>query len=292
MTFVRNPTEQAARVATVRVLFETGDFESRTRSLEEVDTALRSVRTPLARGIEEQLARRRELSVLEIGMGWGRALLELAWRFRSEPISFAGINLEAEPPVERSEDLAAVAEAFGIVPAADIERFRCPEVHFYDATTLRFADESLDFVYSAVTIRFIEDKARVIEEVARTLRPGGRALLDIGESGWEYPAGPATDPVLLTPHPCRIVVHRDLELVPLQDHLAAAGGDRFTIRVPTGKRCVVDLVKHASGRLDLGLELDRERTIPMRDFPHPRPEGAGGIRSAYRLVAEPRASLP
>ena len=269
----------------VRAMLATGEHAGRTRPLAEVDHKLRSVGTPLVDAIEEQLARRRPVSVLEIGFGWGRALLELAWRFRAEPVRFAGINLEREPPMEGPADLPAVAEALEIVPPAELGRFRWPEVHFYDATTLHVADASLDFVYSVVSIRFIADKARVIEEVARALRPGGRAILDIGEPGWEYPAGPATDPVMLTPHPCRIVVHRDLELVPLVDHLTAAAGDRFTIRVPTGRRCVIDMRRNAPGPLDLGLALDEERTIPMRRFPHPRPKGAGGIRSAYRIVS-------
>jgi SAM-dependent methyltransferase len=275
----------AARVAALRAALGEGEDPSRTRSLPEIDDKLRAVGTPLVAALEQQLERGRPVSVLEIGFGWGAVLVELAWRFREAPAEFAGVNLEPEPPVERAEDLAVVAEALDIVPAAEIPRFRLPAVHFYDATTLRFADESLDVVYSAVTIRFIEDKARLVEEVARTLRPGGRALLHIGEAGWEYPAGPATDPAMLTPHPCRMVLHRDLELVPLQDHLTAAGGDRFTICVPTGRRCVIDVTRRASGPLDLGLELDRERTIPMRAFPHPRPKGAGGIRSAYRIVA-------
>lgn len=268
----------------MRALLATGEYEGRTRSLADIDRRLRVVDTPLARAIEEQVARRRPVAVLEIGFGWARALLELAWRFRAEPVTFAGINLKAKPPVERAEDLPAVAEALGIVPPGATDALRPPDVHFYDATNLHFADESLDFVYSAATIRFVADKARLVEEVARVLRPEGRAILEIGERGWEYPAGPATDPVLLTPHPCRFVVHRDLQLVPLADHLAAAAGARFTIRVPPGRRCVIDMSRHALGPLDLGLVLDEERTIPMRRFPHPRPKGAGGIRSAYRVV--------
>ena len=174
------------------------------------------------------------MAVLEIGFGWGPIMIELAWRFRDEPVTFAGINLKAKPPVQRAGDLAVVAETLGLVPAAEIGRFPCPDAHFYDATTLQIADDSLDVVYSAVTIRLIEDKARVIEEVGRVLRPAGRALLQIGERGWEYPAGPATDPVMLTAHPCRLVVYRHLELVPLEDRLAAAAGERFTIRCRVG----------------------------------------------------------
>jgi ubiquinone/menaquinone biosynthesis C-methylase UbiE len=49
-----------------------------------------------------------------------------------------------------------------------------PVLDFYDASTLNFDDESMDFVYSAVTIRFMKKKIEFIEEVARVLRPGER----------------------------------------------------------------------------------------------------------------------
>jgi SAM-dependent methyltransferase len=286
--------DRAAGVEAVRRLIAEREdgHAGRTRALETINRKLKSVRAPLEDVIEGLLADGRHVSVLEIGFGWGPVLIELAWRFRSRPVSFAGINLESRPPVERSEDLAAVAEALEIVPADDIDDFRCPEVHFYDATTLHFDDESLDFVYSAVTIRFIPDKARLLEEVARVLRPGGRAILHIGERNWEYPAGPATDPRLLTPHPSRFVLHHDLELVPLDEYLGWVGGERFTIRVPRGKRCVIDMTKHSSGTLDLGLQLDEERTIPMREFPHPdRPQGSDGSRSAYAISPEKAAAF-
>jgi SAM-dependent methyltransferase len=286
--------DRSAGVEAVRALIAEREdgHAGRTRALETVNRKLKSVRAPLEDVIEELLAGGRHVSVLEIGFGWGPVLIELAHRFRSRPVSFAGINLERKPPVERSGDLAAVAEALELMPREDIDGFEWPEVHFYDATTLHFADESIDLAYSAVTIRFIADKARLLEEVARVLRPGGRAILHIGERNWEYPAGPATDPILLTPHPSRFVLRHDLMLVPLDDYLAWAGGDGFTIRVPRGKRCVIDMTKHSPGHLDLGLELDEERTIDMRDFPHPdRPQGAGGVRSAYAISAERAAAF-
>jgi SAM-dependent methyltransferase len=290
MTTPHDPSDRAARVADVRHRLQARPDRGmgRTRGQAEADRKLRAVGTPLAQVVEELLEDGRHVSVLEIGFGWGAALIELALRFRSRPVSFSGINVEHQPPVLRAEDLGIVAEALELAPAGDIEDMRWPDVHFYDATTLHFGDETLDFVYSVVSIRFIEDKVRVIEEVARALRPGGRALLDIGERGWEYPAGPASDPRLLTPHPARIVLHRDLVLVALADYLSWAAAERYSISLPPGRRCVVDLTKHASGPLDLGLSLDRERTIRMREFPHPgKPAGAGGIRSAYE-VTEPR----
>jgi len=276
-------------VAAVRERFGRGGYESRTRRLAEIDARLASTGTTLESATADQLGRRRPVAVLEIGFGWGPALIELAWRFRAEPVTFAGINLERKKPVKRSEDLTAVAEALDLVPAERIGELRPPDVHFYDATTLHFADESLDLVYSAVTLRFIADKVRVVEEVARALRPGGRALLDVGERGWEYPRGPATDPMMLTEHPSYLVLHHRLEVVPLGDWFAFAGGERFTICVPSGPRCVIDVTKHAPGRLDAGLRLDPERTIPMRKFPMPpgrRHPSNSVVRSAYELAPE------
>lgn len=62
--------------------------------------------------LADLLQQRRAASVLEVGFGRGRALLELA-------------------------------------------NFNLPEIFFYDATRLHFDDESLDLIYSVVTVRFI-----------------------------------------------------------------------------------------------------------------------------------------
>jgi SAM-dependent methyltransferase len=276
-------------VAAVRAKLAGGNYGSRTRGLGDVNERLGASGTTLEQAIADQLVHRSPVSVLEIGFGWGAALIELAWRFRDEPVSFAGINLERKRPVRRAADLAIVAEALELIPPDEIAAFTPPDVHFYDATTLQHDDEALDLVYSAVTLRFVPDKVRVIEEVARVLRPGGRAILDVAERGWEYPGGPAAHPRLLTEHPAYLVLHHELELVPLAEYLAFAGGDRFTIRVPSGRRCTVGIIKHARGLLDTGLALDPERTIPMSEFPTPpdyRRPGSGVMRSAYTVARD------
>src|ERR1051326_9034017 len=141
-------------------------YRSRSRSLAQLNRRLRPKGPPIETIIDGMLAEGRTPSVLEIGFGWGRVLIELAERFRSRPVSLRGINRESRPPVERSSDLAAVAKALGLVPPGEIVDLPLPALDFYDATALRLADESVDFVYSAVTIRFVEDKARLIEEGA------------------------------------------------------------------------------------------------------------------------------
>lgn len=261
-------------------------YRSRSRSLAELDRRLLPKGPPLEAIIEGMLADGRKPSVLEIGFGWGRVLIEIAWRFRSRPVSLRGINRESRAPVERSSDLAAVAEALGLVPPGSISELPLPMVDFYDATALRLPDESVDLVYSAVTIRFVEDKARLIEEVARVLRPGGRAFLEVDEKHWEYGPGLSSDPHLLSDAPCRMVIHRDLKLVPMDEYLAWAGGDAFDIRVARRRHCVIDLTKRVSRRLDLRLVLDRDRTTSTEWLRFPARHYNKGMRSVYTVSEE------
>lgn len=56
-----------------------------------------------------------------------------------------------------------------------------------------FRDEhganTFDLIYSAAVIRLAHDKASVLEDVCRVLRPGGVALLDVDDSSTGYPVG-------------------------------------------------------------------------------------------------------
>lgn len=277
--------EHDERVADIRrKLGKQGWYSGRTRDLAELDKRFVHAGAMIGGSIEERLASG-PVRVLEIGFGWGRVLAELALRHRQDPVELHGVNLERKPPVERAEDFAAVAEVFGLLPAQGRSGLPLPTPHFEDATHLHFPDETFDVVYSAVCLRWVEDKAQVLEHVARVLRPGGRALLHLGEANWEYDDGPMTDRRLLTDRPCRMVLHDGNRLVPLDQHLEGRSGDRFTLRMPRGGFCSLVLDKHAAGRLDLRLALDPVGTIPMRDFPHPdRPNGTNGVRSAYLVT--------
>jgi SAM-dependent methyltransferase len=269
----------------------------RTRSLDNIEELLRAaggVQSP----IEELLERRSPLDVLEVGFGHGHALLELAWRLRDRPVVFHGVDIGYKSPIKTREDLREIARENEIVPAEALASFTLPYIDFYDATELRFPDESLDFVFSAVTIRFMQDKARHIEEACRVLRPGGRAILHLGESNWDYPAGKVCDDRLLTPYTSRIVLKHGDELVPLPEYMSLFEGDTFRFSFTRETRCILTVDKLASGTLSLELDYDNERSMSGRKLPLLNRHGdvRGGFRTVYdvrtpiyeRLVASGR----
>jgi SAM-dependent methyltransferase len=271
--------------------------EDRTRGLEEIEHLLRAA-GGVGAAVSALLAQRAPMDVLEVGFGHGRALLELAWRFRDHDVAFHGVDLGYKSAVATREDLRAIAREHEIVPDGDVDGFELPHIHFYDATRLRLPDESVDLVFSAVTIRFMRDKATFIEEVCRVLRPGGRAILHIGEANWDYPWGTAVDDRLLTPYTSRLVLRHGDELIPLGAYLKLFEGDTFRFALTPETRCLLTVDKRAPGTLALDLDYDDERSMSGRSLPLKNRHGEvrGGFRTVYdvrpehyeRLVAQGR----
>jgi SAM-dependent methyltransferase len=255
--------------------------EDRLRSLAHINhhlQAVGSLEEHISRLLEKQDGR---VEALEVGFGYGRVLLELSWLFRDCDVGFHGVDLNRY--VDGPEQLRAIARTYGIIPAEELAEARMPALHFYDATRLKFADESFDFVYSAITVRFMRDKALFIEEVSRVLRQGGTAILHIGESNWDYPHGLASDDRVLTPFTSRLVLRHDRELIPLADYLQLFAAGPFAFRLTPESRCILLLDKLGSGSLSLGLRLNEQlsdsgRRVPLRNR---HGEVLGGYRTVY-----------
>jgi SAM-dependent methyltransferase len=255
--------------------------EDRTRSLAHIEDMLQA-----AGGIEaaalELLERRSPIDVLEVGFGHGRALLELAWRLRDRGATFHGVDIGYKSQISEREDLRRIARTFDIVPAEEIDGFELPLIEFYDATRLRFPDESIDLIYSAVTVRFIHDKAQFAEEACRVLRPGGRAILHLGESNWDYPPGRISDERVLTPYTNRFVLKYDDELVPLPAYLKLFEDDAFRFELTRSTRCILIVDKLASGTLSL--DLDYNDQLSMNGHKVPLRNRSGEVRGGFRTV--------
>jgi ubiquinone/menaquinone biosynthesis C-methylase UbiE len=259
--------------------------EDRMRSLSHINRLLRAAESPES-AITRLLETTHTLDVLEVGFGCGRALMELAWRFRERRVVFHGVDLNRHIPDR--EALRGVAARFGIIPKTDLAAFELPHVHFYDATTLHFGDETLDFIYSAVTIRFIRRKAEFLEEVGRVLRPGGYAMLHISESHWNYPYGLVAADRILTPFTNRFVLKYGRELIPLPTYLKLIESERFRFHFTTTSRCILLISKLASGTLSLHLDYDEALSMSGRKLPLRNHEGEirGGFRSVYNVRPE------
>jgi SAM-dependent methyltransferase len=102
--------------------------------------------------------------VLEIGCGTGCDLLQFA-KHGAEAV---GVDITPEHirlARERVGQLAEVRQA--------------------EATTLPFPDNSFDYVYSHGVLHHIDDPRRVVEEIFRVLRPGGRFNVHV-YALWSY----------------------------------------------------------------------------------------------------------
>ncbi len=113
--------------------------------------------------------RLRDQDVLEIGVGSGSHAGLLARHART----FTGIDLTDYAAESTSRRL----KCFGLAGT----------VLQMDAEEMSFADDSFDFVWSWGVIHHSSDTRRILSEIARVLRPGGRAVTMVyHRNAWNY----------------------------------------------------------------------------------------------------------
>ncbi len=268
---------------------------SRNRSLSDINHKILMNPALIETTLSEQLdkAFKKPLHVLEIGFGHGRALTELALLYKADPVIFHGVTLEQKSPVTHSESLIDIARKYEMAPESELKGFDPPKVHFYNATKLHFEDECISFIYSLVTIRFMDHKAQFLEEVCRVLKPGGIALLNLSGRGWNYPFGPASLGKKLTPYINRFVLKYKTTLVPLPVYLKLFEDSKFQFEFLNTDRCVLKITKLKSTFLDLDLEYNEDLSVSMRDFSYKNEYGKerGGFRTVYDVHADKWDSL-
>jgi len=117
--------------------------------------------------------------VLDIGCGTGEIIARLAGRYQDA--SFLGVDLE-EAHLRRA---AANCGRFG-------SRVRFQSA---DALALPFDDESFNYVICRHVIQAVSDAGRVLSEIRRVLRPGGRVHLIAEDYGmlWCHPTESDSD---------------------------------------------------------------------------------------------------
>ena len=120
-----------------------------------------------------------DAAVLDVGCGTGEIIVRLAEKYPRA--SFTGIDLEEAHLARAAEACAAFGE----------------RVHLQtgDALALPFADASFDLVICRHLLQAVPDAARVIGEILRVLRPGGRMHLIAEDYGmlWCHPTNLDSD---------------------------------------------------------------------------------------------------
>jgi SAM-dependent methyltransferase len=117
--------------------------------------------------------------VLEVGCGPGHLSTRLA---RRHSLEVTGLDLDPAM-IERAQ-----ANANRALGPADPS----PSFLVGDAASLPFPDRSFDLVVSTLSMHHWADVPRGLEEIARVLEPGGRALI------WDFPAGARPHPLART----------------------------------------------------------------------------------------------
>jgi ubiquinone/menaquinone biosynthesis C-methylase UbiE len=130
------------------------------------DRITRMLMGGLFRGIAADIAAAvpNQAKVLEVGCGPGQLALELA---RAHGLEVTGLDLDPAM-IERARANAAGAEFHAGSP---------PSFVVGDVAALPFDDASFDLVASTFSMHHWSDREAGLHEIARVLRPGGRALI-------------------------------------------------------------------------------------------------------------------
>ena len=129
--------------------------------------------------IDKLLKDKKKIKVLEIGTGFGRALLELN-KIYGGSIETIGTNFEKEWNQKLTNEYAldqgfSKKEIPRIIPNIDAGK------------KLKFKSNSFDFVFCQATMQYIGDRALFLEEINRILTKQGVALLELQEYREDHP---------------------------------------------------------------------------------------------------------
>jgi SAM-dependent methyltransferase len=211
------PTAGAAPLRSLRESHYREKLAHRARGLRDLERLVGGI----CDDIDARLARRGTLRILELGCGYGTALLELRARYGAR-LELHGLN--RLPSDGAADVLYRNAVDHDLLGEGEAARAPWPTILHADvAAGLPYADDSFDLVYSQVAWLYFGNKIGVVREIMRVLCADGIAKIDADET---HPA--------LPPEYARLVeIWDDGRLLPFGDYLRAYHG--AFARAPEGE---------------------------------------------------------
>ncbi len=234
--------------------------------------------------IESRLKNEKTVRILEIGFGEGRCLLDLRIRFPNKNVELYGINNTKKGSMHNQGDFLKNAKTFGIA----IPNSNLPKPYFFDAGEgLLFKSKFFDVIISQVSFHYIGNKARLLEEVWRVLKVGGRAYLHIDS---KY-RNKSPDFLKLNAETPRFIIYRNGEVIKVSQYLRKFIKKGFklsgTIFNKKNNKCTLIMEKNKHTLLKLNLKYDGNSTIyltKLKDSDKYKNDGSiwWGTRSVFR----------
>lgn len=211
--------------------------------------------------IEQRLQTQKIVRILELGFGDGKCLLDIRTLFPDKRVQLYGVNKKKGKFASR-KDFITIAKKFELpVPKPEL----LPRPFFYDAGEgLKFKSNYFDIIMSQVAFHYIGDKAKLIEEFWRVLKPHGKAFLEVDSYKEIYPDFMQTNKE--TP---RFLIYDGKKLVKLSNYLKKFQKKGFNIKLKrenngTAKYLLIE--KNMSKPLKLGLKYEDDLSFDLTTF--------------------------
>lgn len=251
-----------------------------TRGLDKMEKKFGNSK-PIETFIKQRLKSQKVVRVLEFGFGDGKCLLDLRTVFPDKQVELYGINKEKGKVISKGKDFMIVAKEFELhIPNSKL----LPKPFFYDAGNgLKFKLNYFDVIISQVAFHYVGDKAKLLEEFWRVLKPEGRAFLEIDSYKPFYP-----DFMQINKETPRFVIYNEHKLIKLSNYLKKISNNLFDIKLKlknSSGGSFIFMEKNTNKHLKLGLEYEEDLSFDLTRFNKEKKiEGVWwGTRSVFKI---------